>query len=242
MKKAQLIARPSSRSRGYLLMGFALVVFVAAAYLLFELGRMRAGYSIVDAGETRNELSEQIRQLTELNDQLRQRIAVLETSREVDKEAYRQVDENLAELQAQIQNQEEELKFYRGIVSPEDGQAGLRIQELELYPRDAESSQRFMMRLVLVQAIKHDRRVTGVVNLAVEGQRDGEDVSYPLADLAADDSSGLAFSFRYFQDFQKELVLPIGFKPDRVQVELRPKGRGVKPVERVFDWAVSRRS
>ena len=243
MKKARLIARPSSPGRTWGLAGFALAVLAAAGYLLFELGRVRSGYSLVDAQQRRAELKQEIEELDALNEQLRQRIAVLETSQEVDKEAYRQVEDNLADLQSRIQTQEEELAFYRGIVSPEDGVAGLRIQELELLPRDAETDRRFLLRLVLVQAVKHDRRVSGVVNLEVAGQRDGETVSYPLGELVAEDSAAsLAFSFRYFQDFQKELVLPTGFKPDRVEVELRPKGRGAKPVARVFDWAASRRS
>ena len=65
----------------------------------------------------------------------------------------------MGELQAQIQAQEEELVFYRGIVSPQDGVAGLRIQSLEVLPGDGEN--RYLLRLLLVQAIVHSRRVAG---------------------------------------------------------------------------------
>src|SRR5690606_34897958 len=84
--------------------------------------------------------------------------AVLRTSREVDRETYAQVEANLARLETTIQAQEEELAFYRGIVSPQDGHLGLRVQSLEILPGDRE--RHYLLRLVLVQAIVHSRRVS----------------------------------------------------------------------------------
>ncbi len=215
------------------------MVLAGVAYLAFEFGRVQGGYSFLDAAGVRAELKDEIASLEDASEALRRQVAVLETAREVDREAYGQVEVNLASLQEQIQAQEEELAFYRGIVAPEDGAAGLKIQALELTPADAETGSKFRLHLVLVQAAKHDRRVSGVVNLVVAGEADGATVSYPLADLAnGDEFDKLAFSFRYFQDFQADLVLPSNFRPQRVEVELRPSGRGAKPVERVFDWAV----
>ena len=64
-------------------------------------------------------------------------IAIFETSREIDKETYARIQANLADLQARIQSQEEELMVYRGIVSPQDGAQGLRIQSLAVTPTEA---------------------------------------------------------------------------------------------------------
>jgi hypothetical protein len=216
-----------------------LVVIAGVAYLAFELGRVRGGYSFIDAASVRTGLTGEIGSLQESGELLRRQVAVLETAREVDREAYGQVEVNLASLQEKIQAQEEELAFYRGIVAPEDGAAGLKIQALELIPADAETGSKFRLHLVLVQAAKQDRRVSGVVNLVVTGETDGASVSYPLAELAnGEEFEKLAFSFRYFQAFQADLVLPSNFRPQRVEVKLRPSRRGAKPVERVFDWAV----
>ena len=68
-------------------------------------------------------------------------------------------------------------------------------------------------------------------------------MSYPLADLLIgdNDSKAIGFSFRYFQDFERELMLPDGFVPDRVMVEVSPKGRkgrAAKAIKQTFEWSV----
>jgi hypothetical protein len=93
--------------------------------------------------------------------------------------------------------------------------------------------------LVLAQAIRADRRISGHIALEIEGDLDGESRTF---DLKALQSSGalkngrLAFSFRYFQNLKTNLVLPVGFSPERVRVTLKPAGKSAKPVERSFEW------
>jgi len=61
-----------------------------------------------------------------------------------------------------------------------------------------------------------------------------------LAQLLPDEAdSGWAFSFRYFQDFDRQLVLPDGFTPERITVEVRSKTRSISSIEESFDWATS---
>ena len=236
MRDARLLVTPAAPWQRLVLLLVGLAFLGGAGFLLYEMGRYQAGYSRLDADAERRDLRDDISALQQTNEALRRQIAVLETSKEIDQEAYSQVEANLAELQASIQSQEEELAFYRGIVSPADGVAGLKIQEFELTPG---SGQAVLMRLVLVQAIKHDRRVSGVVKLNVHGERAGQDESLALPELVVEGESGeLAYSFRYFQDLERELVLPEDFLPDRVDLEILPKGRGRK-VSQTFDWAVT---
>ena len=49
-----------------------------------------------------------------------------------DREAYREVEASLLELQEKIQEQKDAIAFYRGIVSPADGKPGLRVQDFRL--------------------------------------------------------------------------------------------------------------
>ena len=89
-------------------------------------------------------------------------------------------------------------------------------------------------------AARHDKSVSGSVDLAVEGARDGVPVTYSLDDLVAGDvsDSKMDFSFRYFQNMERELQLPNGFVPDRVMVEVNPKGRSAKVIRQAFEWTV----
>ena len=212
------------------------VVLLAGAYLSFELGRYRSGYSILDHRRTVAALEQQLDEERTTSDELRRQVAIFETSGEIDRETYAQVEANLAELQARIQSQEEELVFYRGIVSPQDGVAGLRIQSLEVLPADNE--RHYSLRLVLVQAIVHSRRVSGVVKLQLEGTQDGQMASFDAAELAADDANyDMAYEFRYFQGLECELALPPGFEPARVNVEIWPNESRSQKVAQSFEWS-----
>lgn len=213
-----------------------LVIVLAGAYLCFELGRYEAGYSVIDERHAVSGYESRLADAKAANEELRRQLAILKTSQNIDKETYSRVEANLADLQARIQSQEEELAFYRGIVSPKDGVTGLRIESLEVMPTDAE--RHYALRLVLVQAIGHSRQVAGTVKLRIDGMRDGQSASLDLTDLVAPDSNfDTAYQFRYFQGLDTEFVLPAGFDPDRIQVEISPtEPRGDRVMES-YEWS-----
>lgn len=214
------------------------VLAMVAVYLVFEYGRISAGYDVIDTASERNALYEHIDTLDDEIAALKQEIAVLETHREIDREAYKDVESSLIALQAKIQEQQDAIAFYRGIVSPADGKSGLRVQDLQL-TRAAEE-RHFNLRLVLVQAMKHDRKVSGDVAVRVEGNEGGTAKIYPLTELLpADAESGWPFSFRYFQDFDRQIVLPDGFTPERIHVEVRSRTRSISSIEKSYAWATS---
>jgi len=215
----------------------ALLVAICG-YLIFEFGRISAGYDVIDAGNESQAYVDHIQALDNEIIDLKQEIAILETNHEVDRESYKEVEASLTQLQMKIQEQRDAIGFYRGIVSPSDGNSGLRVQNLKLTRGKAERE--FNLRLVLVQAMKHDRKVSGDVNLSVVGSQDGAETTYVLAQLLPDEADKVwAFSFRYFQDFERRLVLPDGFTPERITVEVRSKTRSISSIEESFDWATS---
>ncbi len=216
---------------------FAALIAIVA-YLIFEFGRIGGGYNIVEAVNISQAYEDHIEQLDNEIIELKQEIALLETNREVDRTSYKVVEASLTELQAKIQEQRDEIAFYRGIVSPTDGNSGLRVQNLKLTRGKAEHE--FNVRLVLVQAMKHDRKVSGNVNLTIVGDQNGVETSYDLTQLSAgDEDSAWAFSFRYFQDLDRQLVLPDGFTPERITVEVRSRTRSISSIEESFAWATS---
>jgi hypothetical protein len=218
----------------------AVIVLLVAisGYLIFEYGRISAGYDVVEAGNVEQAYIDHIQVLDKEISDLKQEVAILETNHEVDRASYREVEASLTQLQSKIQEQRDAIAFYRGIVSPSDGNSGLRVQDLKLTRGKAERE--FNLRLVLVQAMKHDRKVSGDVNLSVVGSQDGVETTYALAQLLQDDAnSAWAFSFRYFQDFDRQLVLPDGFTPERITIEVRSKTRSISSIEESFAWATS---
>jgi hypothetical protein len=213
----------------------AALVTVGALYLAYELGRYQGGYALFDHRRERAELEAELAAERGQSDELRRQLAIAETAGEIDRETYAQVKAALGDLEAQIQAQEEELVFYRGIVSPQDRIAGLRIQSLEVLPSDGEA--RYLVRLLLVQAIVHNRRVSGAVKLQLEGIKDGQMASFDAAELVADgESYDMAYEFRYFQGLETELALPAGFEPQRMIVEIWPNEARAERINQTFEW------
>lgn len=207
-------------------------------YLSYELGRMHAGYSIVDATAERDLLNAEIVALQQEVVTLKEEIALQETHRDIDREAYNRVEASLADLQQKIQEQRDAIEFYRGIMSPEDGGRGLRVQDVRL--SRGQDEREFKLRLVLVQVMQHDRAVRGDVAFTLEGAQDGVAASYSLEQLVpADEDSSWPFSFRYFQAFDRSLVLPDGFTPERIHVEVRSRTKSIDSIEQSFAWQSS---
>ena len=217
-----------------LLLGLLVVI----GYLVFEFGRIQGGYDVIDAARERGEFEGLIVGLKDEIAALEQEVAMLETHREIDREAYKEVESSLTALQVKIQEQRDAIAFYRGIVSPADGNKGLRVQDLKL--TRGKDEREFNLRLVLVQAMQHDRKVSGDVNLSVEGSQDGVEKSYALTELLPPEANkAWAFSFRYFQDFDRQIVLPDGFTPERIRVEVRSRTRSIASIEESFAWVTS---
>lgn len=218
------------------------IVAVAALYLAFELGRYQGDYSVLAHRRESATLRRELEAERKAAEELRRQVTLLETSRDIDRKTYSDIEASLSQLEARIQAQEEELVFYRGIVSPEEGGADLRVQNLEIVPQDSE--RRYIVTVVLAQAIVHSRDAKGVVTLRVEGLEDGVTAAYDLADLAVDWEGAdgpqrydMRYEFRYFQGLEAAIELPVGFEPVRLSVEVIPSEARAERVSRSFEWA-----
>jgi hypothetical protein len=221
--------------RSLFLAALAAALAIGCLYLAFELGRFESGYSMLDARRQHDDLEQRLKEEQAASDELRRQLAIVETAGDIDRETYSQIKSSLSDLEAKIQTQEEELVFYRGIVSPQDGVPGLRIQSLEVLPSDGEA--RYLLRLLLVQAIVHSRRVSGAVKLQLEGVQNGQTTSFDIAELAEPgETYDMAYEFRYFQGLETELSLPSGFEPQRVLVEIWPNEARAERINQTFDW------
>jgi hypothetical protein len=212
------------------------VLVFLSGYLMYELGLSRAGFNRMAAMDVRADLTTENANFRHQLKELQEQNAVLETAAKIDREGYRKVEDELIELQNRILDQQEDIEFYKGIFNENDG-TGLRIQEFKVVK--GLGTQEYDLRLVLAQAFRKDRLVSGSVDIVVEGLRRGEAVRLSLGELGLPDSKDpgqLKYSFRYFQDLKAGLVLPLDFVPERVHVIVRPQGKTSKTVEDFFVW------
>jgi len=225
-------------AKSWVLRLVAAVAIALSIYLSFEFGRIQADYNVVDAAAERQAVQAHIAGLDAEIVALKEQIALLETHRNIEREAYQDVEGSLSDLQRKIQEQRDAIEFYRGIISPSDGGRGLRVQDLRL--SKGKEDREYHVRLVLVQVMQHDRSVKGEVRLSLDGAQDGVATTYDLEQLIPSDADrNWPFAFRYFQDFDRELVLPAGFQPERINIEVRSRTKSIASVEQSFLWQSS---
>lgn len=236
MRTGQLVVRYHSSWRRRAVMICAALGALVLLYAMYEWGRFEGGYSKFSEVQRRRELKAQIDALENENEKLTAQVASAELARHVDRKSYADVEKTLADLQAQVLKAREELTFYRGIVSPEDGIGGLRIQRFQVLRGAAEHQYR--LRLVLAQSMRQDAVVSGSVSMAIEGVRENRPVALSLAQIGGKTrADGLAlFQFRYFQNLEQDVILPEGFEPRAVNVEVRSPR--LAPVRESYPWQV----
>jgi hypothetical protein len=236
MRTGRLVVRyhaPWRRRSTYVI---GIITAILVIYIAYEWGRFEGGYSKFAELQRRREFSARIDTLQSENEKLRGAVAAARLSHEVDQKAYGDVEKNLGELQSQVSKQRDELAFYRGIVSPEDGIGGLKIERFQVSQGSAEHQ--FHLQLVLVQSMRQEGNIAGSVHIEIEGMRANQPVQLPLNEAGgATRADGLiAFQFRHFQKVEQEVTLPDGFEPRAVTVEVRA-GK-LAPVRESFRWQI----
>lgn len=185
--------------------------------------------------DERRELTGKLREAHSEVEKLKDQVVYLQRSQEIDQQACATVKSSLAGLQEEVAGLQEQVAFYRGIVSPDASRAGVRVYEFKVYPTAAAGV--FRYDLVLIQSVRHDRRVAGRVEISLQGMAEGQTQVRRLSELMLSGEKNLLFSFKYFEEFGGEFRLPDGFRPTRAIVAVLPEGGSVPKVEDEFEWS-----
>lgn len=208
---------------------------LAAGWVLFERGAEYAGQEIHALYQERSRLLQQVDQLHQERDGMQERLAILKHSSEIDRYASQNVKDEFVRLQEELLALRKELEFYHGILSPGDAKPGVRIQNFHI--GQADDPGHFTYSLTLVQVKQNDSYVGGEAEIDIEGMQDDNPKMMALAELATDGKKVINFRFRYFQHFNGEIALPAAFRPERLRVRVKPRGKGQpKTVEQFIEW------
>jgi hypothetical protein len=226
----KLVVRAAPRRRVWSAGIVLAVLFVV--YAIFELGRYEAGFRVIDSVRGALAASSRIRALEAENSRLRTQLEAADVARRVDQEGYKQVQRSLGDMQSQIARLNQDLSFYRGLVQP-DSLVHVKVQQMQIVP---EPDGQFRLKFVLMQTGKPDKEVSGSASIVVDGLQGVKPQSLDFAEISPNRRLSLAYSFRYFEDYDEPVRLPKGFVPTRVGVELRSgkdQGRGFR---QAFVW------
>jgi hypothetical protein len=234
--KPSVVIRTHHPLRQFIVWGAVPLIGLFALYVIYELGRYDAGYDRLAVAQQRTELQVQIEHLEKSNRELRTHLAELDTIRIGRAREQAEVSRTIGDLQAQVARQTQELAFYRGIVAQGTPAVGAKIQQVRI-TRGPRTGQ-FVLHLALVRSVRPDNVAAGAVGVSVEGQSNGATATVDLSTLTAGKVHELSYSFRYFENFDQEVALPAGLKPDHVSIEVRSSHKDIAPVTQTFPWSV----
>jgi hypothetical protein len=232
-----LVIRTHAPARRLILIGVVLVIAAFALYIVYELGRFNAGYDRLEAAQQRTELEVEIERLGKSNRELRTQLAELDTIRIGRAREQAEVTRTIGDLQAQVARQTQELAFYRGIVAQGATAVGVKVQQIHITAGN--KAQKFVVHIALVRSVRPDSVAVGSVGLSIDGSTaDGKETTLDLTALTPAKQKELLFNFRYFANVDQEVVLPAGFKPEKLAIEVRSNKKDVAPASQSFLWSV----
>lgn len=227
----KLVVRPHAPRRRAVLLAVAAVLGVFVLYVAFEAGRYDAHYRVLDSARGALSASERIRDLEDENARQREQLEAADVARRVDREGYKQVERSLGDMQSQIARLTQDLSFYRGLVQP-DSLVHVKVQQMQIVPEGGQ----FRLKFVLMQTGKPEKEVAGNVALAIDGLMRGKPLNLSLYEVSPNRRGGLAYSFRYFQDYDEPVQLPVGFVPTRIQIEIHAAKDAGRGFQQAFVW------
>ena len=218
--------------------GIALGVSLVLATLVgvYAIGRAQATFegraALADEAGLRAALTAREAEVT----RLRREVAELDTLKVAQERERQEVSRTIGELQAEVARQSQQLEFLRGVVGRAGPAAEVTIRQVRVIASAAPG--RYRLRIALAQPVRPDRTVAGSVRVGVEGQRGGRTVRLDLREVTAQRVAQLPYRFQYFENIEVEIVLPNGFSPERVVVDVRPAGRNVPPAAQTVLWSI----
>lgn len=187
---------------------------------------------------SREELSRDLQSRELENASLRRQIAILDRSSVMDQRATEEVQSTIMSLRERVAQLEQDIVYYRQVVSDETGETGLVISQLDM--ATTSESGVYSYKLVLRQLdADGDSYLIGFVNINLVGSQGEEQMIIPLRQISEEqDQLDIRLRFKYFQNIEGSLTLPPGFVPERVQIAAVSTEPVEKNIDQGFSWVV----
>jgi hypothetical protein len=236
--KPSLVVRRHAPTRRIILITVITLISLFALYVIYELGRYNAGYDRLAVAQERTELEVEVERLEKTNHELRTRLAELDTIRIGRSREQAEVARTIGDLQAQVARESQELAFYRGVVTQgAAAEIGVKLGQVRVSP--GRKPGEFSVHIALVRSGRPDSVVTGTLGIVVDGSSGGksDDATLDLVTLTQGKQRELPFNFRFYQNFDQDVTIPAGFKPEHVAVEVHSSRKDAAPLVQTFMWS-----
>ncbi|MBD9470291.1 DUF6776 family protein [Pseudoxanthomonas sp. PXM01] len=217
------------RRRGTSLL-FALVLTVGVGATWWAASHTAAP-RLAKADAARANAEREVRALRSELSGLRQRESTLSRSDQISRAANAEVQEALAERDEEIAALRADIAFFERLVGSTSQRKGLTVHVAEFVP---EAGGTWRYQIMLTQTVNRGAISQGQMRFTVEGVRAGKLAAVQWDELHQQRSApAQAYSFRYFQQLDGNVMLPPDFTPQRVKVSLHGEDAAV---EQALDW------
>ncbi|MCH7672475.1 MAG: hypothetical protein IIB72_09975 [Proteobacteria bacterium] len=237
-KQEQMVVVPYRPRRRALL--FVVLVAVVAGSVVS--GFLYGYYQSLSAQGTvqdeRDKLKTEVSALRGQNSDLSRQVAILDRSSVMDQRATAEVQATIRNLREQLAQLQQDVVFYRQVVSNATADTGLIVGQMEIY--GTSNPDRFRYKLVMRQQdADGDSYLRGHVNVNFVGRLGDKQVILALRDISDEqDQLDIRLRFKYFQNIEGELALPAGFVPERIQIAAVATEPVGKSIDQYFSWVV----
>lgn len=220
--------------RNFVLTVVLVLLVVASVAAAHWYGGRRSASELTTLRATVSEQRMQLDALEHANRELRERLAVVERSAQVDRESANSTREALAEQTKSIAKLESDLGIYRSILSEDNTSNRLRVHQvlLEKAGPDGAEAVTFGFEIILTRFFDAREPIEGSVTLVVREASTG-DSSQPLRLKQI----STPFRLKHMQAVRGQIELPGDFIPEGVSVQATAehKQRTLR-AQRSFDW------
>jgi len=237
-KQEQMVVVPYRPIRRIALLCLAILLVTGGIFSAYQAGH-RNGTAQDEADQiNREQLIAELVNLVAENSSLRSQVALLDRSSVMDRQANDEVQETIFGLRERVAELEQDVLFYRQVMSKDLVNVGLVIGQMDI--KKTELPNRFNYKLVMRQQESHgDTYLTGHLNVNVMGTRGQEQVEIPLHELSQDeDQLEIRLRFKYFQNIEGVLELPLGFVPQQIHIIAVETAPMAKTIDSSFIWLV----
>jgi hypothetical protein len=218
-----------SHLRGWLVI--AAVLWLGSLLGTWYLASRRAAPALSTVSGELADSGKQLGEQQALVKDLRQQVATLKRSDQISRNANTELQSTLTEREEEVSGLRADVDFYERLVGSTGQRQGLRVHEAKFKP---ETGGTWHYTVTLTQNLNRGAISKGQMRFAVDGVRAGKLTTVKWDELLSrPNAPGKPFSFRYFQQLEDSVMLPPGFKPQRVRVSLSGNGAAV---DQTFAW------
>jgi len=223
------------------------LAFYLFVVIIFVLGVVSARLLLNPQGDKLAAVQTQLREQAQVGQDLLARNEMQDLKLQEAKLTAELLEKDLLSTRQKLLHAERDVAFYRGLISPEDIEKGLKLHSLTVSPMD--QSGWYQYEIVIAQLNGQGRKLTGNVELSMtpehavflvdEAGSKASDTD-KLDEAAFQKTIRHRLGFRFFQRISGRLKLPEGYLPDTINLKATStirKGQGKRSLDEMFLWS-----